>query len=151
MADPAPAPRSRAERIAETLARFTQEIDCWIASASQTGDAYLVPLWFTWSDGRFILATPGATRTARSLQQAERTRLALGSPTDVVIVDGTVTVVESAAVDAALADAFAARTGWDPRQESTLVYIIVTPDRIQAWRNESEIADRTIMANGQWL
>jgi hypothetical protein len=151
MADKAPAPRSRTQRIMDTLARFTQETDCWIASATQTGDAYLVPLWFTWSGGRFILATPRATRTARSLQQAERTRLALGSPTDVVIVDGTVAVVESAAVAPALADAFAARTGWDPRQDATLVYIILTPQRIQVWRNESEIADRTIMANGQWL
>jgi len=111
-----------------------------------------VPLSFAWDGGHIILATAVATRTARDLQRAGRTRLALGSLRDVVTMDGTVEAVPSTALDESLAGLFAARAEWDPRQESSpYVYLIVTPQRIQAWRNVPELADRTIMASGQWL
>lgn len=152
MAGPTPPPRSRAERIADTHALLTSEVDCWVASATATGDAYLVPLSFAWDGNRIILATAQASRTAHDLARAGRTRLGLGSLRDVVMVDGTVETVASAALDESLARLFATRAEWDPRQEPTpYVFLIVTPQRIQAWRNVQELADRTIMANGRWL
>jgi len=145
-------PRDRAVRIADTLALLTRDVDCWVASASAAGDAYLVPLSFAWDGTRIILATAQASRTARDLQRAGRARLALGSPRDVVIVDGTVEAVASAALDEPTARLFAARAEWEPRQEpAPYVYLIVTPQRVQAWRNVAELADRTVMSDGQWL
>jgi hypothetical protein len=147
-----PSPRSRAERIADTLALLTSGVDCWVASASATGDAYLVPLSFAWDGSRIILATAVATRTARDLQRAGRARLAFGALRDVVTLDGTVEAVASAALDERLAQLFATRAEWEPRQESSpYIYLIVTPQRIQAWRTVLELTDRKIMANGQWL
>jgi nitroimidazol reductase NimA-like FMN-containing flavoprotein (pyridoxamine 5'-phosphate oxidase superfamily) len=152
MAEPTPPPRSRAERIHDTLALLAREVDCWVASASAEGDAYLVPLSFAWDGQRIILATAQATRTARDLQRAGRARLAFGALRDVVTVDGTVETIASAALDEARAQLFATRAEWDPRQEpKPYIYLIVTPQRIQAWRNVPELADRTIMARGQWL
>src|SRR5689334_1570132 len=96
MAESAPAPRTRAERIADTQPMLTREVDCWVASASATGDAYLVPLSFAWDGRRIILATSPTTRTARNLTRAGRARLAFGTLRDVVLVDGTLEVVEGA-------------------------------------------------------
>jgi hypothetical protein len=39
-----PVPRSRAQRKADTLALLRTEVDCWVASADEMGNAHLVPL-----------------------------------------------------------------------------------------------------------
>jgi general stress protein 26 len=109
-------------------------------------------LWFVWDGSRLVLATARATRTARNLQRAGWVRLALGSPNDVVIVEGTAEVIDSASLDQALADTFATRTHWEPRREPTAyVYVVVSPQRIQAWRGVKEIPDRIIMDQSHWL
>lgn len=145
-------PRSRAERIADTLALLGREVDCWVASASATGDAHLVPLSFVWHGGRVVLATPRASATARNLGRAGRARIALGTPRDVVLVDGTVDVVDATAIDAGIAEAFAVAADWDPRQErQPYVYLLVAPRRIQAFREVIEHPDRRIMDDGRWL
>jgi hypothetical protein len=148
----APPPRSRSERRADTLALLTGQVDCWVASASASGDAYLVPLSFVWNGSRLVLATAAATRTARNLERAGRIRLALGTTRDVVMIDGVVDIVDGEAIAPALADAFARGTGWEPRQEAApYVYLLVTPRRIQAWREENELPDRTLMEDGRWI
>jgi hypothetical protein len=45
-----PAPRSRAQRRADTLAWLRTEVDCWVASADEMGNAHLVPLSHYWDD-----------------------------------------------------------------------------------------------------
>ena len=48
--------------------------------------------------------------------------------------------------------AFAAKTGFDPRlSAAAFLYFRVVPARIQAWREENELAGRTIMRDGRWL
>ena len=42
---PEPA-RTRSRRVADTLERLRSDVDLWVASASETGEAYLVPLSF---------------------------------------------------------------------------------------------------------
>ena len=144
-------PRSRAERIADTRAMLASERDCWVPSASATGDPYLVPLSFVWDGNRIVLATPAASRTARDLGRAGRTRLGLGHTRDVVMIDGTVEILTADAIDPALADAFAVAAEWEPRDEpAPYVYILVSPRRIQAWREVQELAERTIMEDGVW-
>ncbi len=43
-----PAPRSRAQRKADTLELLRAEVDCWVASADEMGNAHLVPLSHYW-------------------------------------------------------------------------------------------------------
>ncbi len=51
----------------------------------------------------------------------------------------------------ALGDAYAAQADWDPRGSRGYVWLVLRPVRVQAWRDENEIADRTLMRDGTWL
>jgi hypothetical protein len=145
------APRTRAERRADTLAKLGAEVDLWVASADEHGEAYLVPLSFLWDGETITIATPRASRTARNLLRAGRARVALGPTRDVVIVDGRVDELPLGA-DPEREDAHAAATGFDPRTlADEYVYLRITPDRIQAWREANELAGRLLMRGGEWL
>ena len=144
-------PRSSEQRTADTLALLAREIDCWVASADECGEPYLIPLSYAWDGERLTLATPIASRTARNLQRSGRTRVTLGPTRDVVIIDGTVEFVPLGE-DEALADHFAAETGFDARAEpQEYVYLRLTPHRIQAWREANELSGRDLMRDGRWI
>ena len=148
MVDP---PRGTAQRIADSLAKLTSEVDCWVPSASASGEAYLIPLSFVWHDGQLTMATPAASRTTRNLRRAGQARVALGGTRDLVMLDGPLAFTDEADITPALADIFAKATGFDPRHESgAYVYITLTPRRIQAWRSASELTGREIMRDGRW-
>ena len=63
-----PLPRSRAERKADTLALLRTEVDCWVASADEMGNAHLVPLSYYWDGAALVLATPRSFPTATPVQ-----------------------------------------------------------------------------------
>jgi hypothetical protein len=49
-------------------------------------------------------------------------------------------------------DRFAARTGFDPRALATPYrWFRISPRRIQAWHEVSELPDRELMRDGRWL
>jgi hypothetical protein len=145
------APRDPARRRDDTLARLASDVDVWVATAR--GDVpHLIPLSFLWDGTRLLLATPDSSVTARNLRATGRARLSLGTTRDVVVIEGTADSLPVAAVPAATADAFAARTGFDPRQSAArMVFIWITPRRIQAWREENELLGRELMRDGVWL
>ncbi len=146
-----PTPRPRAERRSNVLAKLRDDVDLWVASADETGHAYLVPLSFYWDGIAITVATPRRSRTARNLLRAGWARVALGPTRDVVIVEGSVEEVPIAA-DPALGDAHARATGFDARTEpQEYVYLRLTPHEIQAWREANELADRQLMRGGTWL
>jgi hypothetical protein len=143
-----PAPRSRAQRREDTLARLRNEVDCWVASADGTGNAHLVPLSYWWDDAALVLATPRSSATATNLLRAGVARIGVGPTRDVVLVDGSV----SEGVDAATADAHTEHTGFDARAEpGDYVYLRVTPTEIRAWREANELSGRLLMRDGDWL
>jgi hypothetical protein len=143
--------RTTAQRQADLLDLLARDEDAWVASASATGDAYLIPLSYHWNGSRLVFATLERSTTTRNLRRAGRARVALPSTRDVVIVEGPVAFVPTDA-DPALADAFAARLNWDPRNEpEPYTFFTLTPDFIQAWRDVEELNGRTIMRNGLWL
>jgi hypothetical protein len=143
--------RSRAERRRDTLKKLETEVDVWVTSASADGRAHLVPLSFVWDGGALTLAMPASSLTARNLTRAGWGRMALGHTRDVVIVDGPLEVLPIG-TDPALEDAHAHATGFDAREEAaSYIYIRLTPDRIQAWRESNELAGRQLMENGAWL
>jgi nitroimidazol reductase NimA-like FMN-containing flavoprotein (pyridoxamine 5'-phosphate oxidase superfamily) len=142
-------PRTRDERRAGTLARFEHDVDCWVSSAAPDGVPYLVPLSYLWDGETFLLATVASSPTAQNLVASGRTRLAFGATRDVVLVEGEVNRVVP---DDATAGAFAAATGFDPREElQEYAYLAVRPVTVQAWREANELAGRTLMKAGRWL
>jgi Pyridoxamine 5'-phosphate oxidase len=148
--EPAP-PRSRSQRTADTFERLHGDVDLWVASASEDGEAYLVPLSYHWDGSTLTIATPSASPTARNLLRAGRARAALGQTRDVVIVEGTVEALPIGA-DPELEDAHARSAGFDPRTlRDEYVYLRITPQEIQAWRESNELAGRVVMRDGAWL
>ena len=148
MAEPA---RSREQRRRDVLARLEADVDAWVASADERGNAYLIPLSYYWDGAALTVATPRASRTAVNLMRAGRARIALGHTRDVVIVDGAVEAIPIGA-DRALEDAHARASGFDPRTEAEeYVYLRITPHEIQAWREVNELAGRRLMRKGEWL
>lgn len=146
-----PPPRTRAQRRHDTLSRLRTDVDAWVASADATGEAYLIPLSFVWDGATLTIATPRASRTARNLIRAGRGRLGLGPTRDVVLIDGPVEVLPIG-TDPALEDAHARATGFDPRTlKSEYVYLRITPDTVQAWREADELEGRHLMRDGRWL
>lgn len=158
MPDATTPPRSRAQRVADTLAMLQSPArDAWVATASSDDDGavqpYLIPLSLVWLDERIVLALPAASRTARSIAATSTTRLALGHTRDVVLVDAdlerSVSAVEAPAT---IAEGYAAQADWDPRSSPDgYVYLILRPQRIQAWREVDEMPGRTLMRDGEWI
>jgi nitroimidazol reductase NimA-like FMN-containing flavoprotein (pyridoxamine 5'-phosphate oxidase superfamily) len=144
--------RTGDERRRDTLARLEQDVDVWVATADgEGGTPYLVPLSFLWDGTSLLLATAEANPTARNLRATGRVRLALGHTRDVVMVEGTVQPVAVADLPEAEGDAFAAKTGFDPRAlRSRYVYFRVAPRSVQAWREVDELVGRDLMDDGHW-
>ena len=142
--------RTVAQRRIDALALLTREEDAWVASADEAGNAYLIPLSYHWDGTRLVFATLERSKTTRNLRRAGRMRAALQYTRDVVIVEGPAVFINGDD-DPALADAFAARLAWDPRQEpEPYVFITLTPEFVQAWRDVPELTGRTIMSGGVW-
>jgi hypothetical protein len=144
--------RPGAQRRADTERRLTDDVDLWVASASAEGTPYLVPLSFDWDGEALLLATPTDSPTGRNLAASGTVRLGLGETRDVTMIDGDVDVLEIDALPQAAGDAFAVRTGFDPRTLGTSYrWFRVSPRRIQAWREVNELPGRLLMRDGRWL
>jgi hypothetical protein len=147
-------PRSPEQRKSDALAKLTaQHADLWVASASPSGTAHLVPLSLAWDGEHVIIATETTAITTRNIAGARRARLALGGTRDVVMID-TVLVRQIGVAEAptAIAERYAAQSDWDPRSAGgEYVYTVLRPERVQVWREENELAGRTVMRGGAWL
>jgi hypothetical protein len=147
---PQPA-RSRSQRRVDVLAKLRTDVDLWVASADETGRAYLVPLSYHWDESALTIATPRASRTAANLTRAGWARVALGPTRDVVIIEGPVDAIPIG-TDARLEDAHAQSAGFDPRTlAEEYIYLRITPHSIQAWREANELEHRQLMRRGEWL
>jgi hypothetical protein len=147
------APRTTEQRKADALAHLeATHADLWVASASPDGTAHLVPLSFAWDGEHVVIATTPDAATTRNLAGGRRARLGLGGTRDVVVVD-VVAVDSQAPADApALAERYAAQADWDPRDsDGDWLLTRLRPRRIQVWREEDEIAGRTVMRAGEWV
>ncbi|WP_030302281.1 pyridoxamine 5'-phosphate oxidase family protein [Streptomyces katrae] len=144
-------PRGLEQRLRDTRARLETDVDLWVATTGSPG-VHLIPLSYLWDGAAFLIATPRSSVTGRNLLADGRVRLGLGPTRDVVLVDGTAELVELAGLDPKTGDAFAARTGFDPRElEEPYQYFLIRPQRIQAWREADELQGRTLMRDGRWL
>jgi nitroimidazol reductase NimA-like FMN-containing flavoprotein (pyridoxamine 5'-phosphate oxidase superfamily) len=148
-----PLARSPKQRKHDTLHRLENDVDCWVSTADGAGEApYLIPLSFLWDGTTLLLATPAASPTGRNLRATGKARLGIGPTRDVVLVEGSAEALEPAALPDGAGDAFAEKTGFDPRGLTTAyLYFRVTPRRVQAWREADELTGRDLMRDGEWL
>ncbi len=145
-------PRSRDERIRDTIARFEQDVDAWVATAAPAGEPHLVPLSFLWWNQQLVIATEDRSPTIRNLRASPSIRLGIGLVRDVILVTGTATLIPAPDIDRTVADAFATKAGFDPRESSgSYTYAFVTPTSIRAWREVDELPNRDLMKSGAWL
>ncbi|MEV6521105.1 pyridoxamine 5'-phosphate oxidase family protein [Longispora sp. NPDC051575] len=147
-----PPARTPEQRRQDVLHRLENDVDAWMATADpETGAPYLVPLSFLWDGRTLLFSTASASPTARALLATGRVRLGLGLTRDVVLIDGTARAVPAAEIGAEVGDAFAVKTGFDPRAlRSPYHYFHVTPERLQAWREVNELQGRDLMRDGEW-
>ena len=148
------ATRSPEERKADALAKITAtRANVWVASASPTGGVHLIPVTHTWNGSQHVLTTEPRSRTVANVTANPRVRLALGETRDVVMVDAVLSeAVPAAEAPATVADGYASQAGWDPRTDSgDYVYLVFRPERIQVWREDEDLAGRTVMRNGAWV
>jgi hypothetical protein len=129
----------------------TPGIDVWLATASHPGVAHLVPLSLAWVDERVVVAVEERSVTARNLTASGTARLGLGPTRDVVMIDATLEAVVDVDTAGPLAEAYVAQADWDPRLSSGYVFLVLSPVRVQAWREADEIPGRTLMRDGTWL
>ena len=148
----AEAPRTRIQRRADVLATLSAPVaDAWVATAGD-GGPHLVPLTLGWHAERILLATAATSPTARNLAAQGRCRIALGPTRDVVMIDALLEDTVPVTAAGAAGEAYAAQNDWDPRTAGdAYVFLVLRPDRIQAWREQNEIAGRTVMRDGAWL
>jgi nitroimidazol reductase NimA-like FMN-containing flavoprotein (pyridoxamine 5'-phosphate oxidase superfamily) len=145
-------PRSRQQRIDDTLRRLDDDVDAWIATASVEGIPYMIPLSFLWDSETLVISTPGSSPTSRNLEVTGKVRVGVGPTRDLVLIEGTAKPLEEDDISAELGDAFAKKTGFDPRELATPYrYFRIQPVRIQAWREADELTGRDLMRNGKWL
>jgi len=145
------APRDRATRKQDALALLTTPaIDAWVASASAAGP-HLVPLSVAWIEERAVIAVEASSLTGRNIMASGQARLAVGPTRDVVMINATLDRAVDVGTDDTLAAAYAAQADWDPRTATGYLYLVLRPQRIQAWREANETAGRTLMRDGAWL
>ena len=147
-----PPARTPGQRKLDALNRLGHDIDAWVATAGPaSGTPHLVPLSFLWDGTTMLIATPAASVTSRNLQATGRVRLGVGPTRDVVMIEGTVQATQAAEdIPPETGGAFAAKTGFDPRELTGYLYFRIRPQRIQAWREANELAGRELMRDGQW-
>ena len=146
-------PRTSEQRKADALAKLNERHgDLWVASASTAGAVHLVPLSFAWDSTCVIISCQTTALTTRNIVGSGSARLALGTTRDVVIIDATLETIEPVVEAAsAVGDCYAGQADWDPRLSTgDFVYLRLRPQRVQVWREEDEIAGRTVMRNGVW-
>jgi nitroimidazol reductase NimA-like FMN-containing flavoprotein (pyridoxamine 5'-phosphate oxidase superfamily) len=147
-----PAPRTPEQRKQDTLDRLEHDVDAWVATADESGVPYLVPLSFLWDGATLLVATASTSPTARNLLATGRVRLGVGLVRDVVLVEGTAEATPAAEIPAEIGDAFAAKAGFDPREETgPYHYFRITPVRLQAWREANELKGRDLIRDGKWI
>jgi len=150
MTPPARTPKQRKQ---DALNRLEHDTDAWVATADgESGTPYLVPLSFLWDGITLLIATPSSSPTSRNLQATGKVRLGIGPTRDLVLIEGTVHARAATEIPDEVGDAFAAKTGFDPRQlTSSYLYFHIHPQRLQAWREANELEDRELMRAGQWV
>jgi hypothetical protein len=145
-------PRSTAQRKADVLTKLSAPVaDVWV-STTDGKQPFLVPLTMAWWRQRIVLATNEDAPTVRNIRANGQARLGLGPTRDVVRIAAVLDEVVPVGDNPEAGEAYATQGDWDPRTVGVpYVLVILRPERIEAWREENELAGRHVMRKGEWL
>ena len=147
--------RSGPQRKADAITKLeAMGADVWVATASLTGMAHLVPLSYAWDGTCVVLAAEANALTVRNVRSSGRARLGFGPTRDVLIIDGDLERLLDASDGAAdaIARTYADQAAWNPRREAgPYAFILLRPRRVQAWREANELSGKVLMRDGEWL
>jgi predicted pyridoxine 5'-phosphate oxidase superfamily flavin-nucleotide-binding protein len=145
--------RSTDQRKVDALAALSKNGDAWLATAGRSGRPHLIAASAWWDGERIVIATTGASRTARNLEETRVARIAIGSPDDAIMID--VELLDSRPVGDSpdeVGRGFAAAVGWDPAEEDGDWKLFrLRPVRIQAYRGYGELQNRDVMRDARWV
>jgi len=143
--------RDTATRKKDVLAEMEKQGKYWLATADVGGRPHVIGVSGWWDGSQIVVTTLGSSRTARNMAMNPQVKLALGTPSDAVVIDAQ--VIDSSAVEdsADLATGFKAVMGWDPREMNGWMFFRLRPTRIQAFRGYDEIEDRDVMVRSRWV
>ncbi len=134
------------------LAALERQKDVWLATADVAGRPHLIAISGWWDGKDLVIATRGASKTARNLAMNPAAKVARGAPSDAVLLD--VQMIDGGPVEDSpgLCQGFAAAVGWDPGEAGQgWMFFRLRPNRIQAFRGYDEIEDRDVMLRSRWL
>jgi general stress protein 26 len=142
-------PRSTAQRRAAALEMLQSRDRLWLSTGSSSGP-HLIPVGFIW-DGKYItMATREHSVTTSNIRTNNAARVAIGDPDDVIIVDGTVSILSITEIEPETTNAIAGLRHSD-KVLPERVCLRLTPTRILVWNGFHEYTNRTVMRNGRWL
>ena len=80
-----------------------------------------------WDGTTLLVATPSSSPTSCNLQATGKVGLGIGPTRDLVLIEGTAPALTAIDFPDQVGDAFAAKTGFDPRQLSDYLYSASNP------------------------
>lgn len=149
MTEPARSPEVRKE---DALKHLAEDVDAWVSTSSVDGTPYLMPLSFLWDGETLLFSTAASNPTSLNLQATGLAHIALGHTRDVVLLTATAETLHAEDLAPGVADAFARKTEFDPREQAALyLYFRLTPTSLQSWREANELTGRTLLKDNAWL
>ena len=143
--------RDTKTRKADVLAALERQADVWLSTAD-AGVPHIIAVAAWWDGTDLVVATRGASRTARNLESNPVARVASGTPADAVVIGARVVESRPAKDAVEMAKGFAAAVGWNPgEEEEDWVLFRLRPFRIQAYRGYEEMEGRDVMKGSRWL
>ena len=144
--------RDAKTRKAHTLAALERQKDVWLATADPAGRPHIIAASAWWDGSDLVVATRAGTKTARNMETNPIVRVALGAPSDAIVIEAQMIESRIAKDAPDLAAGFAAACGWDPREEGEgWAFFRLRPTRIQAFRGYEEVRGRDVMIRSEWL
>ena len=145
-----PEPRTLTERRSAAAELLRSNTSLWLATASDGRGVHLIPLAYVWDGDTVTMATFEQSRTVDNVRDNPVVRLAVGHPVDLLMIDGRAELLPAPDIDQLTADRYA-QVSFDPRELPGLIYLRVTPARMQVWTGFHEFHGRTVMVDGRWL
>lgn len=123
-----------------TLLRLERERNVWMASMRRDGRPHLVPVWFVWHEGSFLIGMQAKSIKAKNLSSTPLVSLSLESGDDVVICEGRVEVIEGE-FSAEIQQKFQQKYDWDVSADADYgFYVQILPLKWLIWGTEGNYA-----------
>jgi PPOX class probable F420-dependent enzyme len=131
-------------------ARLRTSRVAWLSTTSADGVPAIVPVWFLWDGGSFLVFSKPHARKARNMSANPRVMLAIGEPEDdfdVQLIEGRAELVDGAAGERMRAEVATKYRAWldgiglgtDEFGATYAQAIRITPTRFLPWRGRTWI------------